>query len=100
MLDLKDYITKGYKFVIIGAIGAVVNWGLLYVFVQGFKIWYLSGEVLATVIAFVVNYNGNILIKNIHIAKSEPKSVTPPSNIVATNNVQEAAPDQPTKTTE
>ncbi len=78
MLDLGDYGRKAFKFVLVGAVGAVVNWGLLYFFVQDFKIWYESAEIIATIIAFGVNFNGNILVKNIKIRKDEPKMAPPP----------------------
>jgi len=77
MLNLGDYGRKAFKFVLVGAVGAVVNWGLLYFFVQDFKIWYESAEIIATVIAFGVNFNGNILVKNIHIRKNDPKIASP-----------------------
>ncbi len=63
---------------IIGAIGALVNWALLYFFVQYLNVWYLTAEIIATVIAFGVNFNGNILVKNIHIRKSYRKMASPP----------------------
>ena len=68
-LDFGDYFRKALKFMIIGAVGALVNWSLLYFFVQYLNIWYLSAEIVATLIAFGVNFNGNILVKNIKIRK-------------------------------
>ena len=84
MLDLKDYFQKGFKFVIVGAIGAGVNLGCLYVFHQYFHIWYIWAEVLATIVAFIANYNGNILVKNITIEKNSPVASPPtaPANII------------------
>jgi len=79
MFDLKDYIKKGFKFIIIGAIGAVVNWGFLVFFVQEFRMFYLTAEILATIIAFAVNFNGNILVKNISISKNPPSKAEPPT---------------------
>jgi len=94
MLDLKDYVKKGYKFMIIGAIGALVNLGCLYVFDHYFGIWYLWAEVLATLIAFAVNFNGNILVKNINIGKTpSSKVIPPPSNVLSA----EKAPETSTK---
>ncbi len=91
MLDLKDYVKKGFKFMIIGAVGAVVNLGLLYLFVQYGKIWYFWAEVLATLIAFAVNFNGNILVKNINIGKNS-KVISPPANIVSAEKVEDLLP--------
>lgn len=81
MLNLRDYFQKGFKFVIIGAVGALVNWGVLFFLVQEFRVFYLTAEIIATVIAFGVNFNGNILVKNIHIEK-DPSKVLPPSQDV------------------
>jgi len=71
MLDFGDYFRKAFKFMIIGAIGALINWGLLYFFVQYLNVWYLSAEIVATIIVFGVNFNGNILVKNIKIRKNQ-----------------------------
>ena len=71
MLDFGDYFRKALKFMIIGAIGALINWGLLYFFVQYLNVWYLTAEIVATIIVFGVNFNGNILVKNIKIRKSQ-----------------------------
>ena len=86
MLDLGDYGRKAFKFVLVGAVGAVVNWGLLYFFVQDFKIWYEFAEIIATIIAFGVNFNGNILVKNIHVRKNDP--VSPPAIVKAEDPVE------------
>jgi hypothetical protein len=78
MLDFGDYFRKALKFMVIGAIGAVINWALLYFFVQYLNIWYLTGEIIATIIVFGVNFNGNILVKNIKIRKSPEGLKTEP----------------------
>lgn len=77
MLDLKEYARKGLKFMVIGAVGSVVNLGVLYALVEYFKLWYLWAEVIAILVAFMVNYNGNILVKNIHVGNSS-KDLVPP----------------------
>ncbi len=69
MLDFRDYFRKALKFMVIGAVGALVNWALLYFFTEYFNIWYLYSEIIATIIAFGVNFNGNILVRNIKIRK-------------------------------
>jgi len=88
MFDLGDYGRKAVKFMVIGAIGAVVNWALLYFFVQYLNVWYLTAEIIATVIAFGVNFNGNILVKNIHIRKNDPKMSSPPAIVKAEDPVE------------
>ncbi|HYB03048.1 MAG TPA: GtrA family protein [Nitrososphaerales archaeon] len=78
MLDLKDYVKKGFKFMVIGAVGSVVNLGMLYFLVQYFKLWYIWAEVISILVAFAVNYNGNILVKNINVSKNVTKEIPPP----------------------
>jgi|SRR5579872_1078599 len=93
MVDLRDYVRKGFKFMVIGAVGSVVNLGLLYVFVEYFKLWYIWAEVLAILIAFLVNFNGNILVKNIHIGE-HPRNIistSRPSEVVAAEKTDDIA---------
>ena len=97
MLDLGDYGRKAVKFMIIGAIGALVNWALLYFFVQYLNVWYLTAEIIATVIAFGVNFNGNILVKNIKIGKSVTKMASPPDIMKAENPVEPQNVPSPAK---
>jgi GtrA-like protein len=87
MVDLKDYARKGIKFMVIGAVGSVVNLGVLYLLVEYAKLWYIWAEIIAIVIAFLVNFNGNILVKNIHIAKDSPK-------VIATSEIMNAEKQQ------
>ena len=89
MLDLGDYGRKAVKFMIIGALGTVVNLGVLYFLVEYFKVWYIFAEIIAILIAFGVNFNGNILVRNIKIGKSEAKKVSPTPEIEE-NRVQPA----------
>jgi GtrA-like protein len=79
MLDFRDYFRKALKFMVIGAIGAVINWALLYFFVQYLNVWYLTAEIIATIIVFGVNFNGNILVKNIKIRKGPEIGKTKPT---------------------
>jgi hypothetical protein len=94
MLDLKDYVQKGFKFVIVGAIGTGVNLACLYIFHQYFHIWYITAEVLATVVAFVANFNGNILVKNISIEKNSSVA-TPPTSTIKAEKATEDVPRSP-----
>ncbi len=82
MLDLKDYARKGFKFMVIGAVGSVVNLGMLYFLVQYFKLYYIWAEVIAILVAFAVNYNGNILVKNINVSKNVAKEIPPSPSIL------------------
>lgn len=92
MLNLKDYIRKGFKFIIIGAVGAVVNWGVLVFLVQEFRMFYLTAEIIATVIAFGVNFNGNILVKNIHIDKNPSKIMPPSQDVIKADDNENITP--------
>ena len=79
---------------IIGGIGALVNWGILVFLVQEFRVFYLTAEIIATLIAFGVNFNGNILLKNIKIRKSldlQDTPTTPPSTAPAALKPKEAS---------
>jgi hypothetical protein len=82
MLDLRDYVKKGFKFMVIGAVGSVVNLGMLYILVQYFKLWYIWAEVISILVAFAVNYNGNILVKNINVTKNVTKEISPSPGIL------------------
>jgi|SRR5579862_1184844 len=97
MIDLGDYARKAFKFMLIGAIGALINWTLLYFFVQYLNVWYESAEIIATIIVFGINFNGNILVKNIKIGRNSPKAVSPPEIMKAEKpaepqNVSSASP--------
>jgi hypothetical protein len=64
---LKDYISKGFRNAGIGAVGAVINWILLFAITQYLGLWYIYSEVIATFFAWMFNYNMNIVLKVIHI---------------------------------
>ena len=72
-LNLRDYLTKGYKNAGVGAVGAVINWILLFSITQYLGLWYVYSEIIATFFAWFFNYNMNILLKVIRIEPSEPK---------------------------
>ncbi len=73
--DLKQFVTKGVKFAFIGAIGTVLNLGILYSLTTYVHLYYLISELIAIVIVFVFNFVGNILVGNIRI-DSETKDST------------------------
>ena len=64
-MRFRDFLSKGVAFALIGGIGAVVNWGILFGLVSFGQVWYLEAEIIATFIAFGVNYLGNIVNGNI-----------------------------------
>ncbi len=66
-LDLHDFVAKGLKFAVVGAIGTGVNLAVLFILVQYFNVWYLAAELVAVAIAFASNYIGNIFIGNIKV---------------------------------
>ncbi len=70
--DLGQFITKGIKFAIVGAIGTGLNLGILYSLTTYTHLYYLLSELIAIIIVFVFNFVGNILVGNIRI-DAEPK---------------------------
>ncbi len=95
MFDLKDYAKKGFKFMVIGAVGSVVNLGVLYALVQYLKLYYLWAEVIAIVVAFAVNYNGNILVKNINVSKNVAQELAPTPEIMKSQKSEDVSPKSP-----
>ena len=73
----KDYYHKGFKMLVIGAIGSGLNWIILYFLVSDFNWFYLTAEILATIIAFGLNYNLNIIWGVVQIKKNQPMQVNP-----------------------
>jgi hypothetical protein len=95
MFDLRNYVKKGSKFIVIGAIGAVVNWGILVFLVQEFRMFYLTAEIIATIIAFLVNFNGNILVKNINVSKEAvSKGLSTAPDVVQAKKAEDVTPGQ------
>jgi putative flippase GtrA len=68
----RNYITKGFKNASVGALGAIINWILLFMLTQRFGIWYIWSEIIATFFAWFFNYNFNILLKVIDL-ENEPQ---------------------------
>ncbi len=52
----KYYSTQFMKFCVVGTIGGVINLGLLYVFTEGFHIWYLISAAFAFTVAVINNF--------------------------------------------
>lgn len=71
----KQFVTKGFKFAFIGAIGTVLNLGILYTLTNYGHLYYIYSELIAIIIVFAFNYLGNIVIGNIKI-ESEPLTET------------------------
>ena len=63
----QDYIKKLVKFAVIGALGSVINLAILFILTNYFHLFYVTSEIIAIIIVFVFNYNGNIIMKNIEI---------------------------------
>jgi hypothetical protein len=74
----KQFVTKGIKFAFIGAVGTVVNLGILYGLTTYAHVYYILSELIAIIIVFAFNYVGNIVVGNIKI-DSEPRSTGPGS---------------------
>ncbi len=72
----KQFVTKGIKFAFIGAVGTVVNLGILYGLTTYAHVYYILSELIAILIVFAFNYIGNIMVGNIKI-DSEPRSAGP-----------------------
>ena len=71
-MNIRQFVVKGIKFGIIGAIGTVLNLAILYGLTNYVHVYYLISELVAIIIVFGFNYVGNILIGNIKI-ESETK---------------------------
>lgn len=71
-VNLKDYVSKGFRNAGIGAVGAIINWILLFSITQYIGLWYIYSEIIATFFAWMFNYNMNILLKVIHIEPHKP----------------------------
>lgn len=63
----QDYVKKLVKFAVIGALGSVINLAILFILTNYFHLFYVTSEIIAIIIVFVFNYNGNIIMKNIEI---------------------------------
>jgi uncharacterized membrane protein len=68
----KQFVTKGVKFAFIGAVGTVLNLGILYGLTTYAHVYYILSELIAILIVFAFNYIGNIMVGNIKI-ESEPR---------------------------
>ena len=66
-MNFKQFVVKGLKFGVVGALGTVVNLGILYGLTNYLHIYYIYSEVVAIIIVFGFNYVGNILVGNIKI---------------------------------
>jgi hypothetical protein len=63
----KQFVTKGVKFAFIGAVGTVLNLGILYGLTTYAHVYYILSELIAIIIVFAFNYIGNIVVGNIKI---------------------------------
>jgi putative flippase GtrA len=66
-MNLRQFAIKGVKFGFIGAIGTVLNLGILFGLTSYAHLYYIYSELIAIIIVFGFNYIGNILVGNIKI---------------------------------
>ena len=59
------YFSRGFRFAGVGATGTIVNLCVLWVLTELFGVHYLLSEVVAVGVAFMWNFNMNILVGNI-----------------------------------
>ncbi len=52
----KRFIIQFLKFALVGALGTLINLGILYCFTEFFKVYYLISEIFAFVIVSINNY--------------------------------------------
>jgi SAM-dependent methyltransferase len=62
---MSPYFSRAMKFGIIGALGWVLNLGILWVLTERIGVYYLTSETIAVLLVAFFNYNGNILVGNI-----------------------------------
>jgi putative flippase GtrA len=74
-MNLNQFVKKGLKFAFIGAIGTVLNLGILYGLTNYAHLYYLYSELIAIIIVFGFNYVGNILVGNIKIESTTKEKV-------------------------
>jgi putative flippase GtrA len=53
---IHKHLRRGLKYACVGTSGFLMDVGILYVLTQYGHIWYITSEVLATLITFVTNY--------------------------------------------
>ena len=67
--DLRQFAIKGIKFGFVGAVGTVLNLGILYSLTDYAHVFYIYSEIVAICLVFGFNYIGNILVGNIKVDK-------------------------------
>lgn len=49
-------LEKFFKFALVGGIGAIITWGLIYILTEYMHLWYMFSSVIATLIAMTSNF--------------------------------------------
>lgn len=53
---IHQHLRRGLKYAVVGTCGFLMDVALLYAFTQYGHIWYITSEILATLVTFVTNY--------------------------------------------
>lgn len=53
---IRKHLKRGFKYACVGTTGFFLDVGILYSLVQFVHIWYITSEIVATLITFVTNY--------------------------------------------
>lgn len=57
----KKHSKRLFKYALVGVSGTLINLSVLYLLTEFAHMWYLTSEIIATLIAFVTNYTANTL---------------------------------------
>ena len=64
---VKAYLSKSWRFVLVGASGSLLSLVILYLAVQYGGLYYITADILAIAISAIWNFNLNIIVKVIKI---------------------------------
>jgi uncharacterized protein YacL len=53
---VRFHMKRGFKFAVVGSLGAIINLFVLFLLTEYGKMWYILSEILAIFVAFVFNY--------------------------------------------
>ena len=65
----KSTFWKLFNFAIVGAIGSLINLGILYALTEWAHVYYIVSEIAAILCVFVFNFFGNVINGNIVLDK-------------------------------
>jgi putative flippase GtrA len=66
----REYIVKGLKFSVVGAIGSLLMLGVTYAITEWLHAWYIHAEIVGILFGAAFNYNANIKLKVIRMEKN------------------------------